>query len=225
VASARAADTRDAAGRLLAMTSASQWRHIDDLSSPDELAMPSLASIDTDEGNLGSLLKVVFDHEQLTRDILGRNVTYVRLVGRAVRAYERARRELITDIESQLDEVAVSIAASSRCTDELETLFGSVHRALRILWTLKGMVDSPVSNSHLLNQRVFRTVNDLRDASEHIEERLIGKQPHAFTAYDMGFAYAGYRVEWAEVASWLEHLTFVADHVINIVEVPRPSTT
>jgi hypothetical protein len=183
------------------------WIRIGDLSEASDLEMPSLANLDTDDGNLGSLIKVVFEHDTLPREVLARNVTYVRLVSRAIRSYERARIALEAGIDARTADLKGSLGASWRATDEFETLFNSVHRAMRILWTLKVMRESPIKKSLLAHPGVFDIVNKLRDASEHIEDRLISRhRPHAFIAYDKGFEYADLQIEYDQVSGWLEHL-------------------
>jgi len=60
-------------------------------------------------------------------------------------------------------------------------------------------------------------VNKLRDASEHIEDRLISQhRPHAFIAYDKGFDYADLQIEYDQVSGWLERLYFLCG-TINTV--------
>src|SRR4051812_46572027 len=76
----------------------SEWRELRDLKSADELAMPSLAHLDNDKPHVGSLLKVIFDHDEgAPRTLRGRNITFVRLVARTIRAYENARNLLIME--------------------------------------------------------------------------------------------------------------------------------
>jgi hypothetical protein len=199
----------------------SEWIELRVLTSGDELGMPSLAHIDTGKTNLGSLLKVIFDDlEKTPHELRGRNITFVRLVSRAIRAYENARKSLLVVIDARESDFETSNDARWRATDELETVFNSLHRALRILRLLKGMRQSPVSSKHVLPDSVFTIINEFRDASEHIEERLIGKHPHAFIAYDRGFEYARKPLAYAELAGWLERLAFVANDVINVVEIP-----
>src|SRR4051812_460810 len=97
------------------------WRPIADIVEAD-LAMKDLSALDNSRLLASMVAKLITeDHPHV---VIAREITFIRLVSRAVTDYERARAHLLAFIAGKGTALITPVI---RATDELESVFNGLH--------------------------------------------------------------------------------------------------
>lgn len=196
------------------------WTPISDAKS---FAMPDISSLARESGQ--SLVLLSF-RNWLTGHgvpmVIGSHAhahyrNFVRLVDKAVRRYESARQYLEASVHRAPDETALDHVV--RALSDLEDMFHAVHRALRLLDSLKGACEAPVTSVDL---RPFpsSTVRRIRDANEHIDDYLAKGKIGAgddvmLRVWAQGISFAGQSISYVTIQLWLTRLHGIARRLIE----------
>lgn len=134
--------------------------------------------------------------------------TLARVMDKSIREYEGSRLELDRFVKRKGDRLGSIV----RAADHLETCVSSVVRAVRLARTLRRAKEGPrVDKTDIPTPELVRRLQDIRDAAEHIYERLQkGKiavgEPIQIQMMSREFELQGLRVSYGELASTLERL-------------------
>jgi hypothetical protein len=180
----------------------------------DQLRMPSLSNLDTSLRGKRFLGRIMGVHGPPSTRGLQIAAGFVRLVEKTIIEYESTRRNLFSFFSDGL------MGNYFRAQDHLETCLQSLHRAILYLIRLrrlgfrqadgKPFVPRP-RDLEILSKSVRSRVQQIRDASEHLDKDIINGQipEDAEVAIHLGWQsvkLGDTEIRYEEISGWLGQL-------------------
>ena len=152
-------------------------------------------------------------------------VNFIRLVDVSVREYELARR--------RIDGKSPNLPRINVATGHFESLLSTLKRAIAHLKALRSHRDAPTSLKRLLPGRskvlsgsVEKRVTGMRDAIQHLDEKVIKGaihkgEPVCLVPEIQGVRLGNFNISYQELASWIQELHHLAGEVTHYKEPPK----
>jgi hypothetical protein len=183
---------------------------------PKECKMPDLSGLDALTNRL--LVQVIIGDPGIGKEAALYRRNLVRLVDKAVREYNEARKAILADI-TERGMYFISF------TDHIETCINATARLFKLLERIKSEKEAPAFPRELrrLVETKSKSIANIRDTVEHVDEQIHNGeiapgQPIMLTVggNDESIVIGNYEIKFEELAMVLRKIHEIAQYILTI---------